>query len=94
MTKHTKLPDQSRKESADPPPFTVGEKVAYKVLVDIVSPLNYSWSHRTGTVQGYDALYELVKIQPDDQNEGIVQIPRVYVNATQLIESHEKGETA
>jgi len=92
VTKHTKLPDQSRKESADPPPFTVGEKVAYKVLVDIVSPLNYSWSHRTGTVQGYDALYELVKIQPDDQNEGIVQVARVYAQPIESDEE-EKGKT-
>ncbi len=75
--------------------FTIGESVTYRIPVDIQSATQYQWSQHVGIVTGYDSIYKLVQIQPDDQDEGIVQVPRVYVKTTQHIESEEeKGVTA
>ena len=69
--------------------------MTYRIPVDIQSAQNYKWVQHVGVVTGYDAMYELVQIQPDESSEGRVQIPRAYVKTTQLIESEEaKGETA
>ncbi len=74
----------------------IGEQVTYKQPVDITSAQNYSWIQKVGTVTGYDSIYELVQIQPDDQNEDVVQVSTVYVKVTQPIENYEKekGESA
>jgi len=76
--------NEDRGGSDSLPLFTIGEEVTYQHISFMAYDPNDLtpepiWEQRTGTVQGYDHLYELVKIRPDDPGEGVVQIAQVYV---------------
>ncbi len=67
------------KASTDSFPFQNGERVQYRVPVNSKSAQKYSWESRTGAVQGYDHLYELVQIQPNDSGQDVIQVAKCYV---------------
>lgn len=60
------------------PPFQIGEQVSYRTPVNIRSGLWYDWETRTGLVQGFDHVYQLVMVRPDN-HEPMIQIAVVYV---------------
>ena len=59
------------------PQFRVGDKVTYRVPVDINGPRDYQWVERVGLVEMIDYAHHWALIVPENETA-----PRVWVNLT------------
>ncbi len=62
------------------PQFRVGDKVTYRVPVNITGPQSYSWKEHVGLVEMIDHDHHLALIIPEDETIPWRWVDLVFVN--------------